>query len=112
MPWPRPGLTRSPRPTGTSRSTSSRSEGTSPATTAGGTTSTRDLVLFAVGDGAPNVFGTPAPGTWSDTTAIASATIYQSVWYQTVGPGTTVDPAGSETVHQWDAALVGLQLAP
>ena len=84
----------------------------SPAVTGSITTTSRDLVLFAVADGMNATFGPPLPDTssWTAATKIASDSTTQEVWFRTVATGTTLMPSVSEDSHQWDAALVGLTL--
>lgn len=75
------------------------------------TTHARDLLLFAVADEAPNVFGAIAPP-WSPLASVESPVVDQSAWYTFVSAAGTYQPQVSETGNNWDAALVALELAP
>ena len=75
------------------------------------TANAHDLVIFGVGDGAPNAFGAPGPGAWAALTPI-SADITLGVWYRVQTVAGTVHPTVSETAGAWDAALAALEIAP
>lgn len=75
------------------------------------TTNARDLLVFAISDPFPNTFGAPAPGSWSALPELDHA-VSQAAWYRTVDTAGTFAPEVSETAHTWDAALVGLRIAP
>ncbi|HET9988735.1 MAG TPA: hypothetical protein VFQ65_09445 [Kofleriaceae bacterium] len=75
------------------------------------TTNARDLVVFAVGDGSPNTFGAPAPGTWTAMTGLGSP-ISQLEWYQLRASTGTIAPQVTETAGAWDAAIAAFRTAP
>jgi hypothetical protein len=82
---------------------------TSPVRVASVTTKNpRDLLVFAFADGAPNVVGTPTPGTWTALTEVAPVAVTQFAWYRVVDPGTYA-PTVTETANGWDAAFVILR---
>ena len=85
---------------------------TSPASAGTITTAhARDLLIFAISDAVPNTFGAPAPGTWSALPVLDNAVI-QAAWYDVVDTAGSFAPQVTETAHTWDAALVGLKIAP
>lgn len=75
------------------------------------TANAHDLLVFGVGDGAPNTFGVPAPGTWTALTPI-SADISLAAWYRIQTVAGTVHPTVTETSGQWDAAVAAFTIAP
>jgi len=75
------------------------------------TTNPRDLVVFAISDTAPDTIGVPGPGTWTALPVLDHAVI-QEAWYLVANTTASFAPAVSETAHTWDAALVGLRIAP
>jgi len=75
------------------------------------TTNPRDLILFAISNGSPNTFGVPGPGTWTALPLLDHAVI-QAAWYLVADTAASFAPEVSETGHTWDAALVGLRIAP
>ncbi|HEY6036841.1 MAG TPA: hypothetical protein VIV58_21330, partial [Kofleriaceae bacterium] len=85
---------------------------TSPASAGSITTANaHDLLIFAISDDVPNTFGAPAPGSWSALPALDHA-VNQAAWYVVVASAGSFAPQVSETAHAWDAALVGLRIAP
>lgn len=72
------------------------------------TTSAKDLLIFAVGDGAPNTFGTPGPGTWAALDGVTGV-ITQGAWWRYVTATGAFEPTVSETANTWDAAAVALR---
>lgn len=72
------------------------------------TTAANDVLIFGVGDGAPNTFGTPGPGTWTALDAVTGV-ITQGAWWRYVTATGTFEPTVGETSGQWDAALVALR---
>ena len=75
------------------------------------TANARDLLIVGVGDGVPNTFGAPTPGTWIALTPI-TADISLAAWYRTQTTAGIVHPTVSETSGQWDAAVAALKIAP
>jgi hypothetical protein len=85
---------------------------TSPASAAAlATTNPRDLVIFAVADGAPNAFGVAMPGTWTAMLAIDGG-ITQAEWYAVASATATFAPTVTETSGNWDAVLAAFRFAP
>ena len=72
------------------------------------TTNAKDLLLFGVGDGAPNTFGTPGPGSWTALDGVTGL-ITQGAWYRVVTATGTFGPGVGESNGHWDAALVALR---
>ena len=72
------------------------------------TTNAHDLLLFGVGDDAPNTFGNPAPGTWTQLTPVTGFLV-QGEWYRIVSATGTYTPTVSETANSWDGASVALR---
>jgi hypothetical protein len=86
---------------------------TSPATAgAVATTHGHDLLVFGVSDQVPNVFATPAPGTWTPLASIMEADVVQATWYQVVRVTDTYTPSVGETAGSWDAAVAAFAIAP
>jgi hypothetical protein len=75
------------------------------------TTNARDLIVFAVADGSPNMFGAPAPGAWTAMTGL-DAPISQLEWYQLRASTGTIAPEVTETAGAWDAAIAAFRTAP
>jgi hypothetical protein len=86
---------------------------TSPASAGTITTmQTTDLLLFAVADGNPNTFGSPAPAVWTAADPLTgSPSTTQQVWFRNIGFPGTHDVSVTETSNFWDAALVGFARA-
>ena len=87
-----------------------RSGEASPATTDTLVTTDRDLILFAVADGADNVFGNPMPGQWHALDGIDDVTS-QHAWYRVRDAAGPITPAVSETAGGWDAVTAGFRIA-
>lgn len=76
------------------------------------TTHASDLLIFAVTDPGPNLFGMPAPGTWTALQNPIGLFVKQASWYRIVSTTGTYDVQVSETAHQWDAVMIALKIAP
>jgi len=81
---------------------------TSPVQMGSITTTSTNLLVFAVSDGSPNTVGIPSPGTWTALQGVAPVAITQNAWYR-VAPAGTYAPRVSETANGWDAAFVVLR---
>ncbi len=75
------------------------------------TTNAHDLLVFGVGDGAPNTFGVPAPGAWIPLSPI-NADITLAAWVRIQTTAGVVHPTVTETAGAWDAAVAAFQIAP
>lgn len=85
---------------------------TSPAS-AGAITTTfaPELLLFAVGTYAPATWGVPSGGPWTSLAGV-SAGVVQAEWYRVVTAPGTFAPTVTGPNNPWDAAIVGLRVAP
>lgn len=97
--------------TGLVDATAANDGATSPASTGSLTTTTRDLLVFALAQFAPTTIGNPSPGTWTAMTPIDGQFVKQREWYRVEPTPGSYSASVSASSSGWDAAFVAFKIS-